>query len=120
MDSQDPGEGQSRISTADGLDSDAVGFCVCACVCTHVCVPVCVQVFKQSPDPLPQPGRKTSKGSWGLAQGGMMLNSRRSGALIRAMALKSNFMVKYSSPWFLGHLCVFIITICRALLINFC
>ncbi|CAL8289941.1 unnamed protein product [Arctogadus glacialis] len=51
------------------------------------------KVFKQSPDPLPQPGRKTSKGSWGLAQGGMMLNSRRSGALIRAMALKSNFMM---------------------------
>ncbi|XP_059902633.1 wolframin-like [Gadus macrocephalus] len=93
MDSQDPGEGLSRISTADGLDSDAVGFCVCACVCTHVCVSVCVHVFMQSPDPLPQPGRKTSKGSWGLAQGGMMLNSRRSGALIRAMALRSNFMM---------------------------
>ena len=72
---------------------------VCVRVCTDVYVPVCVHVFMQSPDPLPKPEMKTSKRSWGLAQGGMMLNSRRSGALFRAMALKSDFMVACSSSW---------------------
>ncbi|KAG7276771.1 hypothetical protein CRUP_001912, partial [Coryphaenoides rupestris] len=39
------------------------------------------------------PGRKACKGSWGLGQGGMLLDTNPSGALKRAMAMKSHLMM---------------------------
>ncbi|XP_071779290.2 wolframin [Centroberyx gerrardi] len=48
---------------------------------------------KQKTELIPAGGRKTSRSSWSLGRGGMMLDTKRSGAIKRAMDMKSHLMV---------------------------